>query len=390
MLQAPPPKRFGMDQLLALIGALYDAALDPTLWDGVLGQLNAYFDTIQTLLVTENTLDPASSRFYASVEWKAWAPRYVESFMLINPTRLAMAYRVKAGDTIITTDFMTPEEYSATRFSREFLAERGIVDIAVAILEQTATCFTVLSAQRNSEQGFADETLRRKLQLVMPHAQRALKIARLFEHQKMVASTLADTLDQLVAAVFLLTSAGAILHSNARGSELLGGTDVARSVNGRLVLSDKAAAAALAHGLARAAQGEAALGAKGRAIAVRTPSDRKFVATIMPLSAGRRRVMGSPNEAVAAVCLKEAEFEEAQGAQALALLHGLTRREMAILAASVEVGGVTEVAGVLGIAEGTVRSHLKAIFGKTGATRQADLVKLMAGVASPFGPAVGS
>ena len=378
-----------MDQFSSLIGHLYDAALDPDLWDGVLGHFNAYFDTTQTLLVTEDTVNPAASQFFASEEWKVWVPRYVESYMLINPTRLAMAYRVKAGDTIITTDFMTPVEYGATRFSREFLAELGIVDIAVAILEQTATCFTVLSAQRGHAQGFADEALRRKLQLIMPHAQRAVKIARLFEHHKMVASTLADTLDKLAAAVFLLTSLGGIVHANEQGAALLAAADVAQAASGRLALSDKAAAAALGRALERAAQGDAVLGAEGRAIAVTTRSGRKFVATIMPLSAGRRSVIGSPTDAVAAVCLKEAEFEATGGAQALAALHGLTRREMAILAASVKVGGAPEVAAVMGITETTVRSHLKAIFRKTGATRQADLVKLMAGVASPFGPVSG-
>ena len=376
-----------MDQLLSLVGQLYDAALDPDLWEPVLANFNRYFDTAQTLLVIENTPDPAASRFYSSAEWKVWQPQYVETYMLINPTRLAMAGSVKAGDTVITTDFMTPDEYAATRFSREFLTQLGIVDIAVGILEQTATCFTVLSAQRGPAHGFADETLRTKLQLVMPHAQRAVKIARLFEHHKMVASTLADTLDKLVAAVFLLTQAGDILHANERGASLLAEADVARSANGRLALADKDAAAALTDALTRAAQGDAALGAEGRAIAVTTRSDRKFVATVMPLDAGRRRVMGSPSAAVAAICIKEAEFEAASGAAALASLYGLTRREVSILVASVEQGDAGNVAAVMGISEATVRTHLKAIFRKTGATRQADLVKLMAGMRGPLGPA---
>jgi DNA-binding CsgD family transcriptional regulator len=52
--------------------------------------------------------------------------------------------------------------------------------------------------------------------------------------------------------------------------------------------------------------------------------------------------------------------------------------------AIVEVGGVPEVAAALGIAASTVKTHLDRLFGKTGATRQADLVKLVAGYAMPL------
>jgi DNA-binding CsgD family transcriptional regulator len=52
--------------------------------------------------------------------------------------------------------------------------------------------------------------------------------------------------------------------------------------------------------------------------------------------------------------------------------------------AVVEVGGVPEVAEALGIAETTVRFHLRQLFAKTGTRRQADLVKLVAGFANPL------
>jgi hypothetical protein len=54
-----------------------------------------------------------------------------------------------------------------------------------------------------------------------------------------------------------------------------------------------------------------------------------------------------------------------------------------VLLAIVEIGGVRETAEVLGIGEATVKTHLHRLFGKTGATRQADLVKLVAGFANP-------
>ena len=55
-----------------------------------------------------------------------------------------------------------------------------------------------------------------------------------------------------------------------------------------------------------------------------------------------------------------------------------------VLTASAGMAGRPEVAAALGIAETTVKTHLSRVFDKTGAGRQADLVKLVAGFSSPL------
>ena len=59
---------------------------------------------------------------------------------------------------------------------------------------------------------------------------------------------------------------------------------------------------------------------------------------------------------------------------------------MRVLMMIVDLGGVPEVASVLGVSATTVRTHLQHIFAKTGTTRQADLVKLVSSYMSPLGP----
>jgi DNA-binding NarL/FixJ family response regulator len=70
--------------------------------------------------------------------------------------------------------------------------------------------------------------------------------------------------------------------------------------------------------------------------------------------------------------------------EAIGKMFKLTPTELRVLLAIVEVGGVPEVAAALGVADTTVRSHVSRLFQKTGATRQADLVKLVAGYATPM------
>jgi DNA-binding CsgD family transcriptional regulator len=53
--------------------------------------------------------------------------------------------------------------------------------------------------------------------------------------------------------------------------------------------------------------------------------------------------------------------------------------ELRVLFSIIEIGGVPEVGGALGIAGATVKTHLHHVFEKTGTGRQADLVELVTG-----------
>ncbi|MGA7532930.1 MAG: helix-turn-helix transcriptional regulator [Pseudolabrys sp.] len=70
--------------------------------------------------------------------------------------------------------------------------------------------------------------------------------------------------------------------------------------------------------------------------------------------------------------------------EAIARRYRLTPTELRVLLAIVEVGGVPEVAETLGVSVTTVKSHLGSLFEKTSATRQVDLVKLVAAFSNPL------
>ena len=71
-------------------------------------------------------------------------------------------------------------------------------------------------------------------------------------------------------------------------------------------------------------------------------------------------------------------------ADVIAQSYKLTPTELRVLLAIVEVGGVPETAAALGVAETTVKTHLYRLFDKAGVSRQADLVKLVAGFSNPL------
>ena len=88
--------------------------------------------------------------------------------------------------------------------------------------------------------------------------------------------------------------------------------------------------------------------------------------------------------AVAAVFVHKAALETPSPPEVIAKTFNLTPSELRVLLGIVEVGGVPETAEALGVAETTVKTHLRRLYAKTGTGRQAELVKLVAGFANPL------
>ena len=134
--------------------------------------------------------------------------------------------------------------------------------------------------------------------------------------------------------------------------------------------------------VAAAKGGDAAVGSRGIAVPLIARDGERYVAHALPLtSAARRR--RARYAAVAALFVHKAALEMRSAPEIIAKTFNLTPSELRVLLAVVQVGGVPEIAGALGIGEATVKTHLHRLFGKTGASRQADLVKLVAGYSNP-------
>jgi DNA-binding CsgD family transcriptional regulator len=103
------------------------------------------------------------------------------------------------------------------------------------------------------------------------------------------------------------------------------------------------------------------------------------IANVLPLTSGARRRAGACYAAAATVFLSKATLDLPSPPEAIATEFGLTPAELRVLFAIVEVGGVPDVAAMLGLSQQTVKTHLQRLFAKTGSARQAELVKLVAG-----------
>jgi DNA-binding CsgD family transcriptional regulator len=230
----------------------------------------------------------------------------------------------------------------------------------------------------------ADAGVRRRMDLLVPHVRRAVAVANIIELHRTEAEVLAGTVDTIAAGVFLVGADCMIVRANASGQAMLHTGDILRKVDRMLVAADVAAPRLLGDAVAAATSGDLAVGARGVAIPLASRQGERYVAHVLPLASSARRRAGLAGVAVAAVFAHKAAHDRPLPLEAIAEHFGLTPAELRVLVAVVEIGGVPQIAPVLGVSETTVKAHLRSLFIKTGAERQADLIKLVAGYASPL------
>jgi DNA-binding CsgD family transcriptional regulator/PAS domain-containing protein len=369
------------EHLSTLIGSIYDVALDPALWVGVLEQTAKFTNASAASLYTRDISAKSANIAYQY----GLDPQYVQLYMQTYVARVpALDYFIASiEEPLSTADVLPYGEFVQTRFYKEWAMPQGLVDALHTMLDKSATSGTAFVVFRHARDGLVDDETRRRVRLIVPHVRRAALIGKVIEQKTAEADTLADTLDAISAGMLLVDATGRIMHANAAGLDMLTKADVLRSVAGRLVANDRQSEQALADIFASAGGGDAAIGIKGIALPLKTRGGERYVAHVLPLTSGVRRRGGAAYRAAAALFVHKAALDAPSPPEAIAKAYKLTPMELRVLLAVFELGGVPAVAQALGIAETTAKTHLGHVYEKTGAGRQADLVKLVASFSNP-------
>ncbi|HEX2256242.1 MAG TPA: LuxR C-terminal-related transcriptional regulator [Afifellaceae bacterium] len=372
------------ETLSLLIGDIYDAALDSGLWPSVLGRTRDFVRGQTATLFWKDAVSKEGAVFYhdGGVD-EGHVERYFREYIKLDPTTTAQFF-ADVGQPFSTADLLPYDEFMETRFYREWACPQGQVDFVGAVLEKSATSFALYGVIRHQRDGVADEEARRRVGLIVPHIRRSVLVGKVIELKDAQAASLAEALDGLSAGMFLVDADGRIVHANASGHAMLAKGDVLHAAGGRLLPADPTAERIVHDGFLAAGKGDAAVGTRGIAIPLSAADGERYLAHMLPLTSGARRRAGAACAAVAALFVHRATLDGRSPLETIARQYRLTPMELRVLLAIVEIGGVPDVAEALGIGETTVKTHLGHLYEKTGSHRQADLVKLVAGYASPL------
>jgi DNA-binding CsgD family transcriptional regulator/PAS domain-containing protein len=368
------------EELSGLIGLIYDATLDPELWPDVLAQTAEFVRGSAAGLFWKHVSSNRGDYIFTF----GLEPRYVKFYF----EKYAKLDRESTGQLLATIDervavgdIISCDELLETP---EWTGHQRLVDCVTAVLDKSATSVAILAIFRDERYGIADADMRRRMDLIVPHMRRAVLVAQTLDLKGAQAANFADTLDGIAAAIFLVDAAGRIVHVNAAARALVKESVVFRLDGLRLVATDREANRAFAGVFATVGSGNAAISARAVTLTLATRSGERYVAHALPLTSGMCRHVGNKNSAAAALFVYPAAPNTLSCPGAIVEAYKLTPAELRVLLAIVEVGGIPAVAKSLGVGTETVRTHLRHVFQKTGASRQLDLAKIVGRFSSPL------
>jgi DNA-binding CsgD family transcriptional regulator/PAS domain-containing protein len=357
-----------------LIEGIYDAALKPARWNDVVVGIRDFVGGQACGLFSKDRI----SRFGVTHYYCGADPHYIEMYSETYSRFDPLTTLPRCGEVVSIPDLVDFDKYRRGRFYQEWLKPQGCIDAANVVLESSncPVLMTVLVGKR-----MVSEEMRRRIARIVPHANRALMINRALEAKRSEAAGLAAVLDGLNAGIFLIDAVCRIVHANAAGHRMLEADDVLREIGGQLFARDSSANRTLRRIFG--VENGAASSAADAAFPLVAHDGERYVAHVLPLES----VMWSGGKsfgAVGALFVRKVQMSGQSSGNLLAQTFDLTPAELRVLLAIVDVGGVPETAQALRIAETTVKTHLKRVFAKTGASRQADLIKLTTGFATPL------
>jgi DNA-binding CsgD family transcriptional regulator/PAS domain-containing protein len=362
------------EKISSIIEGIYDAALEPARWNDVVVGINEFVGGRACGIFSKHSISKfGKTHYYCGAD-----PYYIQLYSDTHSQFDPLTNLPRFGRVVSIPDLVSFDEYRRGRFYQEWLQPQGCIDAANVVLEKSKSdcpvLLTVLSGKR-----MVDDEMRRRIALIVPHAHRSLMINKAIDLKHSEAATFSDALDGLNAGIFLIDAQLRIVHANAAGYDMLGEDDFLRSIGGKLVARD----ARTNQGLREILACEAAI-ARNSSLTFTAQDGERYVAHVLPLAALQRNGVTTAAKAVATVFVRKVELDGESYGELVARAFGLTPTELRVLLAIVQVGGVPEAAETLGIAETTVKTHLYRVFAKTGASRQADLVKLAAGFSNPL------
>jgi DNA-binding CsgD family transcriptional regulator len=370
------------DRLSLLIGRIYDAAVDSSQWSDALELVADFVGGCSAALVSRD-----AAKLTIEVHHDFGADSYFrqlfrDRFADRDPV-LTSQIDVTADQTISVTDVMPYALFLESIFYRKWVAPQGVVDIAAVVVEKSDTRTTLLWVLRHEGHGFVDEATRERMRLVAPHIRRSTIMGRKIDADSRSVTDLARALDGLSTAICLLDRDRRVVRANTACRRLFADADLMTTIGGRIVACSTPGDRMLRSLLGKE-DDEVVSGVHNQVESLKSARGVHYLARVLALNRDFRPLGDSTGVAASVLFVQKASIATSFAADVVAGAFRLTPSELRVLIAIVEIGGVPEVAKTFGVADTTVKTHLSRLFEKMGVSRQADLVKVVAGFSTPF------
>jgi DNA-binding CsgD family transcriptional regulator len=347
------------------IDDIYEAAVVPEKWQSILDHLAELADAEGSLLFAAG---PGTPRWLSSRSIQDAIEEWTRSKWFLDNPRGQRLVPIDEPRFLTDLDALTVEEMDASDYYTELLRPRGLGWCVGTSIRSPAGDTLVFSIEKAHRKGPVPRSVAEKLDQLRPHlARSSILSARLGLDR--ARSTVA-TLEAIGLPAAAMTPTGRVISANS--GFLANESGVRVGAGDVLQFASEPAQALLMEAISNVARSSAGL---GRSIPVRaTSTEPAFVVHVVPLRGGGLDVF---NGALSIIFITSIVPSRSPAAPLLQALFDLTPAEARMASQITEGKSIEQISTATGIAQNTIRTHLKSVFQKTGVQRQAELVSLL-------------
>ncbi len=358
----------------SLVDSVYECGFVPEMWPGVLDQLATIAGARGGAFVTGNSTSVSNGTASASLQ--AELHFVFANGVLKRSERQARTLARCHSGFLRNSDFHSLEELARDPLHREVLGPAGLGYAAgTAIAMPTGDVF-MISVEREKAKGPVELEAIRRLDRLRPHIARS---AFLSARQNLTrARHTSDALALIGLPAIVMNEAGKVLAANHLVEDLK--AHLVWRADDRFALKDRDANTILQ-------QAVATIGSEGdrpvRSFVLRSDgAGAAMVAHVLPLRGSARDIF---SRCAAVLVMTPVTMPQAPSVELVQSLFDLTPTEARVARGIATGETVEQIAIGGGVSHHTVRTHLRAVFGKTGCRRQAEVAALLGAIAVPVG-----
>jgi DNA-binding CsgD family transcriptional regulator len=363
------------DLLVDLIDSVYAATTAPERWSAFLDRVSRVYSGPAALRIGHGA-DIRKHQISAATFDPAFLQSYAMHYGEVCPFTKRDA--TEQTPTLIVEEGLMPlREVERTEFYADWMRPQGLKRALRARVEPSADRTIDLLILRSEQVGEFQAVEQSVLSDLLPHVRRAAEIARRLGTLETHISASLHAFDRLGVGVALVTATRRVVFTNGIADRLLAAGDGITAIRGRLMASAHVqdrldAALAAATGFGRNLRGRTA-----SVLAVaRSAAAAPLSVSVAPLD--EREQPFFIVEPLALVVIGAPELSSPVTEETLRACYDFTPAEARMVAALCAGETLSSYAALSRTSLNTVKTHLKAVFEKTGESRQADLVRAIA------------
>lgn len=355
------------------VNDIYEASFIPEMWPPLLERLAGMVDAMGAGLFT---VSGGAAPWVASPALAPLMHAFMEDGWVEINTRAPRAEAYAHPGFITDLDVFSREEIDRDPFYQDFLIPAGIGWSTGTHIPLPTGDVVSITVERRFERGPVEQHYVDLLDRLRPHLARAAMLGARLALER--AQTAAATLESLGLPAAVLGVRGQLLAGNRLLQPMV--PSILLDASARLRFADPRADRLLQAGVDMLARRHAKGGFPQSFPVAGEDGRPASVAHLLPVKGQARDVFGNMHSVLVVMPLSGTAVAPAGLVQAL---FDFTPAEARVAIALGEGASVDDAARRLGVSRETVRTHLRAIFSKTGVSRQSALVRLLAGLSPP-------